>query len=825
MINLNLIVDNSIIICSNKNIDFLTIHLSKINPRLHVKYLTKEELLTGLDYDYDYKALEYLHIKHNLSYDIAEEILNNLHFLNNFKLSEEEMNDYKYEHIKELLAYYHELKDNYLIFNPLFKELFNNHPVFIFGYDDEIKEIELLLNNNNIKYNKLEYDNNDYNHELRIFPSASREFDNVVYKIKELIDKGISLNHIYLYDLPTEYHSILNKYEHYSDLIIESLTKINLYNSPIYLRFRSLIKDKKTDEAKKYIMDETIKDEFNVVGAIISIYNDIADLNLDGDNYINLFDYLAKRKNLSSNKYLERIRYIDSLSLLNDDDYVFILGFNQENYPIIYNDNDFLSNNDRKILGLSTSIDKKLGMEKSLISFIKHNKNVYLSCKLKEAGVNYSLSSLIGTINVDSKYKDNKRINDILKRIDKEGYKEAHKNSNEYIRLSLNETIQVDLIDDENINRSSETLSKIEVAGYKDVKENYGIDSEYVDTYSDDEISYKKFDHKFKGLNNYNEPKVTLSYSSIEQYNKCPFSYYVRNVLKVVDNEDSFSTLLGTLFHEVLAINATKRDLNNFNEDAVYNEVDKLYSTEKERTLARALVPQLFKVLKMNSEFLNNTSFDSIEVEFNKKYPFDENTIVVGTIDKVMINEDKKEFIIIDYKTYNLEYEKEKNPYGLSLQLPIYSYLMNIEKKDYKVVGIYIQNILLGKDKIDLGSAYKLDGYTIYDMNVLVELDHNYDHKSKYIKNVDLTINGDVAAKSVDKLVDDNFFDDIQTIADKEINKASINIRKGNFDIKPIVFNNKYDKAYCSLCDCQDLCFREFSDYHNVNLKGDQSNE
>ena len=62
-----------------------------------------------------------------------------------------------------------------------------------------------------------------------------------------------------------------------------------------------------------------------------------------------------------------------------------------------------------------------------------------------------------------------------------------------------------------------------------------------------------------KYLNN----ELTLSYSSIDNYYKCAFKYYLNNILKIDEFEETFYTIIGSLFHYVLS----KMNNDNFDLD------------------------------------------------------------------------------------------------------------------------------------------------------------------------------------------------------------------------------------------------------------------
>ena len=96
--------------------------------------------------------------------------------------------------------------------------------------------------------------------------------------------------------------------------------------------------------------------------------------------------------------------------------------------------------------------------------------------------------------------------------------------------------------------------NKINLTKYLDKLVNYGIKEDKLELlYSNYDVNYKSFDNKYtliskdnlyKFINN----KLLLSYSSLDNYNKCSFKYYLSNILKISIYEETFMTSIGTIF-------------------------------------------------------------------------------------------------------------------------------------------------------------------------------------------------------------------------------------------------------------------------------------
>ena len=68
--------------------------------------------------------------------------------------------------------------------------------------------------------------------------------------------------------------------------------------------------------------------------------------------------------------------------------------------------------------------------------------------------------------------------------------------------------------------------------------------------------------------------KLLLSYSSIDNYNRCAFRYYLNNILKITEFEETFAQNIGTIFHNVLS----KAFKENFDFDLEFENVIKEYN-------------------------------------------------------------------------------------------------------------------------------------------------------------------------------------------------------------------------------------------------------
>ena len=293
MLDLNIINKNAIIICPN-SLKMQLVPLFNNTLEHSIKYISKEELISSLSFSYDDNALLYL-INKNYSFDNSLEILKNLNFVVPGSVTLDKLNEIKIELEKEKL----------LKRNEIFKNIFTNKTVYIYGYSKLDKEITNLLDSVSISYSYLEEENNNFTHKIYEFERMEDEVLYVFEKICEYKKNKVEVENICIYKYPSEYDTILRKYAKLFNVPINFPSNINLNEVPLFKKFISLTKLKSIEESFLEIKDEI--DRYNSVSSLISIINDILDLNTSKEIKIQLIIDKANRVQLNEDKYLNGI--------------------------------------------------------------------------------------------------------------------------------------------------------------------------------------------------------------------------------------------------------------------------------------------------------------------------------------------------------------------------------------------------------------------------------------------------------------------------------------------------------------------------------------
>ena len=769
--------DNRVYIVPDNIKKELLLELTNKKLLIDIKFFSLREFINNLTFTYDEKAIYYLMKNYNYKYDNAKTILDNLYYIN-----EETFNNSKLLELKKIKE---EIKD-LLIFNEYFYDYIKTRKIYIYGYDF-INEYDLKLLKD-LDYEIIEKPVKDHKHDIYKFNNI---FDEVVFvssKIRELIDQGIDINKIKLINVPSEYNFILKQIFNMFNLNIDT-NKESIYSTKIVQEFLKDI-DK--------LPEPDLNNEDNLY-----IYNKIIDTlnkySFDMDKDIKKDMLIQEFKSIKTNGLLyENKIEIKNINNIKDDEYAFLLGFNEGNYPVIKKDEDYLSDKEKEELGISTSYEINKIEKESIINNIKSIKNLVISYKNKTPFNEYYPSTLIEELGYEVKEED--------------------------INLNYSNSLNKILLskDLDNFVKYGEKTNRLEIlfSNYKDIK-------------------YMSYDNKFKGLDKeklykYINNELTLSYSSLDNFYKCKFRYYMNNILKLDKYEETFSIFIGNLFHDMLS--KCFEDGFDF-EKEYYDYIKEKEFTNKEEFFIKKIKKDLLFVIESIKKQYSYSNFKDALYE-NKFEINKDNTIKVkfiGFIDKLLTHEYKGKtlLVIVDYKTGVQDLNLSNCYYGLNLQLPIYLYLSKQgDLKNSEVIGFYLQKILTPIPKIDTKKEYslqkeenlRLQGYSLYDEELLNEFDSTYEN-SRVVKSLSKTSNG---FSSYSKLLTKDQMNKLEELVDKKIDNARDMILDADFEIDPKVM--KFKNISCEYCKFKDICYmnqnniKYLKEIKDLNFLGGEEN-
>ena len=780
------IKDDTIVITpSNVKLKILE-EINKKDKILNLKFFTLDDIKKYYCFDYDNKSLLFIMDNYKLNKDISKNILNLLYLIEDKNYNNEKLTFLK-EIKKELI------NNELLFFNEMFKKYLKNKNIICYGYTkiDKfslkiLKEIDCKIIDNLSKPKK---------RSVYLFSTLEDEVEFVYTKISELIDNGIQLNKIKLCVKEDKYFYTLKRYSKIFNIPI-FINNDSIYSSMISKVYLNELKQTKSFllalDKVKTDFDLTKEQNMNIYSILFDISNKYNDLSYSFNNIYELVVDDIKKSKLKEKKLNNQLEIVDIENNVFDDEYVFLLGFNQGNIPNIYKDEEYLSDiiKEENNIFLETTVEKNVLSKNSIISSINNIENLIITAKERSIDSDYMISNLASELEFNVEKYDFK-------------YEKSY----------------------------SKNLLEIKLSKYLDDFIKYGIiDKNLVILHNNIETNYLTYSNRFTGIDNKILLKklkngLTLSYTHIDSYYHCAFKYYLTNILKLDKYEENFNTLIGSLFHYILSI--------CFNEDFDFNyEYDKyilsLEISNMERFFLTKLKTELKIVIERIKKLHEETGLTKLLLEH--KITIDKSSIIpvkfTGIVDKILYKEKENTLVsIVDYKTGHTTIDLYNVLYGLSMQLPVYLYLVKKSNlfNNVRFTGFYLQQILSSEvsfipNKTYLEQKYnnlKLDGYSNSDPSILEVFIPDYEN-SKFVKSMKTTSKG---FYNYAKVLSDEQIENLIKIVDEKIDLARDKILNGEFDINPKQIGE--EKLGCNYCKFKDICFKTNNDY--VKLQENKS--
>lgn len=751
---IDILKDNDIVITSNNYKKEILKEISSKRVLMNLKFMTIDEFKIKLFGSYKDSSIYYLMKQYNYKYEIAKMYLDNFNSI---------------DYINKFLI------DNDLIIEKVdfIKDI---NRIVLIGLDD----IDKYVMDEIKKYNHIIIDNkiNNYIHPVYEFQNIEEEINYVALNIIELL-KSVNINEIFIVNAGNEYEIPLKRLFSFYNIPVNVNVQNSIYGTAIVKQFLSILND--TKDIKVSLNGLTGE----IVDIIIDVVNKYSFTDID-DTVIECIEYELKNKTLPCAKLKDAVNIINLRDMSDNNNYYFIVGFNQGKMPVIHKDEDFLSDNEKEKIGILTSNQKNIIEKKLIHNKIINYKNIMLTYKMKTPFETYYPSSLIEEFGLEVKKDKNTNYN----------------YSDIYNKIVLGRKID------------------------KLIKYNE-IDNDLSLLYSNyNNIDYLTYDNKFTGLNkelfyDHVNRDILLSYSSLKNYYNCGFRYYIENILKINKYEDTFMTYIGNLFHYILSIAFN----DNFDFEKEFNMyVSKKELSSKEKFFINKLKEDLLFTIDTINNHNSNSNYDKSLYEQKIYVNKDRNIKVsfMGIIDKINYKEEgsKTLLAIIDYKTGNTSANLNNTIYGLDLQLPVYLYLAkNHEFKDVEIAGFYLQKVVHNKlnyqekkDYIEeIEKLYRLDGYSNSNESILGAFDKTY-MDSTMIKGMKVSSKG---FYNYAKTLSSEEIDSLVSLVDNKIDEAIDNILDTKFDINPKQVG--LDLVGCEYCKYSDICFKREEDI--VRLK------
>lgn len=336
----------------------------------------------------------------------------------------------------------------------------------------------------------------------------------------------------------------------------------------------------------------------------------------------------------------------------------------------------------------------------------------------------------------------------------------------------------------------------------------------------------------------YEDNTIFSSVSKLEEFKKCPFSYFLKYILNIKERDTNILDYLklGNIYHNILEEFSNKILKDNINienttEKDVYilidNIVDNICKSDDLISMFEAsakynyYISRIKKIVGMSANAIVNQikdgsfipkyfeiNFDGIDknskVYNNIKLDLENNyeMVLKGKIDRVdKLYIDDKEYIkILDYKSSDKRLSVEKVYYGLQLQILMYldtfiKIEQNMLNKEILPAGAFYFQIKedmvendYSKDKFE--AKFDLKGIIAKDENVIKGFNKNVE--SKKIRGV-----------STSEAISLEEFKDLLLLSNIITKEIGNDIVTGNIKVHP--YKHK-EETGCENCNYTDIC-------------------
>ncbi len=351
------------------------------------------------------------------------------------------------------------------------------------------------------------------------------------------------------------------------------------------------------------------------------------------------------------------------------------------------------------------------------------------------------------------------------------------------------------------------------------------------------------------------QEKMNVSVSRLEQFQKCPFSYYMQYTLKIAPRQEvHFNAMdLGSFMHgvledfskylfskqipwnEIIQEDTLKKEYENVIYELIELELDKSLKKQKETVkygiLKQKLVHTMKKVMELIAKSFCQSDFlpYGYEIEFKEgewiapiqiEAENGKKIILNGKIDRIdtLELEDKIFVRVVDYKSSGRTLEIDKIKEGLSLQLISYLnvFMESLKKKTQKevipaamlyfnlsdkLVGLaeYTENSAEIEKKII--EALRMKGIYLKDVEILNKMDHEFSEGNKRLI--------DISTRSMNnqkKALEEEEFRALCKEANDLLKKIGQEMLQGIVKVSP---NKKAD--YCQYCPYSSVCRKDIT--------------
>jgi hypothetical protein len=771
---------NALLIAPSEDEDFF-LGIRAHNPELSFACLTLEEAEGLFLYQSDERALRFL-LRRGDSYELSRDEMRVLGRL--------KKDHYASPKLQALLPLRDELLRQGLLYPAVAPErTFLGKNILIDGYQDGAR-ISALLGEVGPKM-AISYwlrpSPGEAPKSLAAFSDIYEELHYVFNAICADLESGTAPEEIYLGGLDDSYQDLLPLFAANFGLEVALPSSLRLSDTHLFHRFLALYAEKETlEEALATLAPEATNGRD--YEAIVSLAVHYAGVFSAKEQTARLFTDIAKTRLSALPKKRHALQVLSSF-FAPPKAHVYLLNFAMGAFPRIAGEDGYLTDPERKELGLPTRDEKTAEYGRELEALFSSGAVKSLSFHERAFGNLSFKSSLVAQKGYDVIPEPTLP------------YEYSHAGGR-YLLSSLKDELHDYLYADPRL------------ATYEAVVPAF---------------PYRSYDPAYRPFQPLDPSQpLTYSYSALKLYFSCPFEYYLSHVLKIPEIPDSFSLRVGNVFHAVLE--------HLYEPDFAFEQRwQEAYAQEEAGVQGPYTPKEQVLFLRLHDEcaqvasFLLERSASAERPSYRTEQPFSlsipEHPLVKfeGRIDKIMtFGESGQYFAIFDYKSGGERFDQALVDQGLSLQLPFYAYIALHESSfaSKELVGLFISPILshtLVKPFLKSSGSYEAGKYKVRgiyanDLSKLLALD-NSARNSLYIGG--LAYSGKTSAfypRCAPYLKSAAQFAALGEEAKELALKADAAIRSGDFAIAPKRWPQKQFDA-CAYCPYRDICYRDEGAY------------
>jgi len=581
--------------------------------------------------------------------------------------------------------------------------------------------------------------------------------------VVDKLDKGIKPSHIKILESTEDDDYQLKKLFKDAGIPLSNHKARSIQSYPVYKTLKDTLLNEGFDAFKEQIID--LKDKHpQVINAIIDFLNthQEARLSKNPQIFLALLDKLNIKPKVLTNAV--EILSIDQLNHLND--HILMMNVVDELFPRKDVDNDYLTNQQKALIGYPTSED----INQYRKSFYEHILSAmpHLTFFYPEKMVDKTRMSDLDIQRPMTYHKYHYQVKQV-----------SYTPSNDFLRFASQKYVY------------EHDLQMAE--DYPLLKETF-------------ESDFKPYSHQFSGIDDSDlhallNKKYTLTGAKIEDYHLCPFKYLLKHLLSIDNILPSHYMYFGNVMHKALEhlmldhtydIESLVKNAKDFPEDILY----------KKELFDEILIENIKKTYELVKDFHDEGQYKKIVTEqtFSRKIKADDRFIINGIIDKIMVDEDKGYYAIVDYKYSKRLFSMKSFDQGLSLQLPFYLYLYDHETT-HKPSGIFFRQTGLQREKANDDQDMRLIGVFLNDEDQMRRLDPQGKHilGLRYKKEGLYDYGRDLSAAG---------FAEMKKRMEDMIYLTAKKIEAGDFTIRPILSEQKNNHSIsCLYCPFGHICY------------------